>query len=156
MLGHDAADLDDGRFLEGVGADHRRAHLAGDGDDGDAVQLGVGDAGDQVGGTGPAGCHTDTHLSGGSGVSLGGESPALLLPRQDHPDLVPEPRQGLVQRDAGPAWKGKNHLHPVIHQRLDHNIRPAGRLGRCWLAGSSFVFVVNRCHRDDLLRCLAA
>ncbi len=35
-------------LLEGVGADHRARHLAGDGDERDRVELGVGDRGEQV------------------------------------------------------------------------------------------------------------
>ena len=53
VLGHAAADLDDGRLLEGVGADDGRAHLAGDGQQRHAVELGVGDGGDEVRGAGP-------------------------------------------------------------------------------------------------------
>ena len=44
VLGDAAADFDDRRFLEGVGADDGGADLAGDGDERDAVQLGVGEA----------------------------------------------------------------------------------------------------------------
>ena len=62
VLGDAAADLDDGRFLEGVAADHGGAHLTGDGQQGNAVQLGVGDGGDQVGGPRAAGGHADADL----------------------------------------------------------------------------------------------
>ena len=68
----------------------------------DAVELGVGDGGDQVRGPRAAGGHADADLAGGSGVALGGEAPALLVAGQDHADLVAKSGQGLVQRDAGP------------------------------------------------------
>ena len=45
----DAGDVD---FLEGVAAEHLGGDLAGDGDHGDAVQHGGGEAGDEVGGAG--------------------------------------------------------------------------------------------------------
>ena len=101
------------------------AHLAGDGQHRDAVELGVGDGGDQVGGPGPAGGHADADLAGGAGVALGGEPAALLVPRQDHADLVAEPGQGLVQRHARPARIGKNRIHAVVDQRLHDDIGPA-------------------------------
>ena len=129
VLGDAAADLDDRRFLKGVGADDRRADLAGDGQQRDAVELGVGDGGDQVRGARPAGGHADADASGGAGVALGGEPAALLVPRQNHANLVAEPRQGLVQRNAGPARIGENRVHAVVHQGLHDDIGPAGDLG---------------------------
>ena len=53
VLGDRPADLDDRRLLEGVGADDLRADLAGDGHERHRVELGVGEAGDEVGGPGP-------------------------------------------------------------------------------------------------------
>ena len=105
-------------------------HLAGDGQQGDAVQLGVGDRGHQVRGPGAAGGHADADLAGAPGVALGGKSAALLVPRQDDAELVAEARQRLVQRDARPARIGENRVHPVVHQRLDDDVRPAGRFRR--------------------------
>ena len=40
-------------LLKGVGADHRLRHLPGDGDDGDRIELGIGDRRQQVGRAGP-------------------------------------------------------------------------------------------------------
>ena len=128
VLGDAAADLDDRRLLKGVGADDRRAHLAGDGQQRHAVELGVGDGGHEVRGPRPAGGHADADLAGRAGVALGGKSAALLVPRQDHADLVAEPRQGLVQGNARPAGIGENRVHPVVHEALHDDIRPAGRL----------------------------
>ncbi len=53
MLGDPATDFDDRRFLERVAADDFGADLAGDRDEWDAVELGVGDGGDEVGRAGP-------------------------------------------------------------------------------------------------------
>ncbi len=75
----DAGDVD---FLEGVGADEVAAHLAGDGDHRRRIQIGVGDAGDQVGGPGAAGGDTDAGLAGCPGIAVGGVGRALLVAHQ--------------------------------------------------------------------------
>ena len=128
VLGDAAADLDDRRLLEGVGADDRRAHLAGDGQQRNAVQLGVGDGRHQVRGARAAGGHAHADLAGAAGVALGGEAAALLVPRQDHAHLVAEAGQGLVQRHARPARVGEDRVHPVVDQRLHDDVGPAGQL----------------------------
>ena len=43
MFGDGAADFDYRRFLEGIGADHAGGNLAGDGDERNAIELGIGD-----------------------------------------------------------------------------------------------------------------
>ena len=86
VLGDRPADLDHGRFLEGVGADDVRGDLAGDRDDRQRVHLGVGETGDEVQGTRARSRHDDARLAAGSGVALGGEDAPLLVPRQDRPD----------------------------------------------------------------------
>ena len=50
---------------------------------GHGVHLGVGQAGDEVGGAGAAGGHADADLAGAAGVALGREAAALLVARQD-------------------------------------------------------------------------
>ena len=59
------------------------ADLAGDGDERHGIQLGVGEAGDEVGGAGAAGGDADADLAGAAGVALGGEAAALLVARQN-------------------------------------------------------------------------
>ena len=110
MLGDGPADLDDRRFLEGVGADDRRADLAGDGDERHGIHLGVGQAGDEVGGARAAGGHAHADLAGAAGVALGREAAALLVPRQDGAQPVADAGQRLVNRHAGPAGIGENDL----------------------------------------------
>ena len=46
MFGDGAGDLDDGRLLEGVGANHAPRNLSRDGDHGDGVEQRVGERGD--------------------------------------------------------------------------------------------------------------
>ena len=52
-------DADRVAFLEGVGADQMRRHLAGDADERDRIHHRVGEAGDRVGRAGARG--TSTH-----------------------------------------------------------------------------------------------
>ena len=134
VLGHAAADLDNRRFLEGVGADDAGAHLAGNGQHGDAIELGVGNRGHQVCGPGAARGRADADLARAPRVPLRGKSAPLLVPRQNDAKLVAESREGLVQRNARTAGIGKNRIHPVVHQRLDDNIRPTngGRRAGGW------------------------
>ena len=57
VLGHRQRDAGDVDLLEGVLADERRGHVAGDGDDRDGVQLRRGDAGHEVRRAGAGGAH---------------------------------------------------------------------------------------------------
>ena len=127
VLGDGPADLDDGRLLEGVGADDVRADLAGDGDDRHGVELGVGEAGDEVGGAGAAGGDADADLAGGAGVALGGEAAALFVARQDSAQTVGHVGQRLVNRHTGAAGVGENDLDAVAEQALDQNVGPGHR-----------------------------
>ena len=77
-------------------------HLAGDRDERNAVELGVGDGGDEVRRAGTAGGHADADFAGAAGDALGGERAALLVPRQDRAELVGKPGERLVQRHAAP------------------------------------------------------
>lgn len=86
MLCDGASYLDDGGFLEGVGADHAAGDLAGDGDEGGAVEEGVGEAGDEVGGAGAGGGDADAGEAGGARVALGGEDAALLVAGEEVAD----------------------------------------------------------------------
>ena len=113
VLGDRPADLDHRRLLERVGPDHAGGHLAGDGDDGQAVHLGVGQAGDEVQGPRAGGGHDHARLAGDAGVPLGREDAALLVAGQDGADLVPVPGQRLVHRHAGAAGVGEDDLDAV-------------------------------------------
>ncbi len=124
-----AADFDDGRFLKGVGADHRRADLPGNGQNRNAVELGVGQRGDQVRRSRPAGGHANADPPGAAGVTLGGKTAALFMPGQDHANLIAKPGQGLMQGHACPAGIGENRIHAMIYQGLHDYIGPAGDLG---------------------------
>ena len=59
VLGDRQGDAGDVDLLEGVGAEDLGGDLAGDADDGDGVEHGRGDAGDEVGRAGAGGGHAD-------------------------------------------------------------------------------------------------
>ncbi len=127
VLGDGPADFDDGRLLEGVAADDRRADLPGDGDDGAGVELGVGEGGDEVGGAGTAGGDADADPAGGAGVALGREAAALFVARQDGAQAVGDVGERLVDRHTGAAGVGENDLDAVVEQALDQDIGPGHR-----------------------------
>ena len=129
MLRDAAADFDDRRFLKRIGADDLGGHLAGDRDQRNAVELGVGDGRDQVRRAGPARGHAHARLAGAAGDALGGKPAALFVPGQDGSQLVGKPREGLVQRHARPARVGENRVDAVVDQGLNQDIGPAGELG---------------------------
>ena len=87
-LGNGHGDAGDINLLEGVLADQILCHVAGDEHNGGGVQIGGGDAGDQVGGAG-AGCgETDAHLAGGAGITVRSVRSALLVGGEDVLDLL--------------------------------------------------------------------
>ena len=124
-----AADLDDRRLLEGVGADYARAHLPGDRDQGHTIHLGVSDGGNEVQGPRAAGRHADTRLAGDTAVALGREAPPLLVAGEDCADPVCVPRERLVERHARPAGIGEDHVYALADERLDDHIGPRNKGG---------------------------
>jgi hypothetical protein len=76
----DAGDVD---FLEGVGAENLGRDVGGDSDDGDGIEHGRGDAGDEIGCAGAAGGEADADLAGGAGVAIGHVGSALLVADED-------------------------------------------------------------------------
>ena len=88
MLRDAAADFHDRRFLERVGADDPGGHLAGDRDQRDAVELGIGDGRDEIRGTGAARGHAHAHLARAAGHALRGKRTALLMAGQNRAKLV--------------------------------------------------------------------
>jgi hypothetical protein len=70
VLGDGQRDAGDVDFLESVGAEDFARDLAGDADDGDGVEHGGGDAGDEVGGAGAAGRDADADLGHARGARV--------------------------------------------------------------------------------------
>ena len=68
---------------------------------GDGIEVGIGDAGDQVGGARAGGGQADAHLAGGPGIAVGGMGGALLVAHQDVAQLRVL-RQGIVEAAERP------------------------------------------------------
>ena len=121
MLDDRLGDAGDVGFLEGVGADEVAARLAGDGDHGRRVHVGVGDAGDQVGRAGAAGGDADADLAGGAGIAVGHVGRALLVADQEM--LQIRIVEGVVERDDHAAGQAEDDLDPGRLQRFDYHFR---------------------------------
>ena len=75
-------------LLEGIRCNHTGGNLAGDGQNGYRVHVGIGDTGDQVHGTGARRGHADTGpgmgcRQGCPRYALGHKGRSLLMPRHD-------------------------------------------------------------------------
>ena len=124
MLGDPAADLHHRRFLKRVGANHARADLTGEHDEWDAVEFGISNRRDEVQGARTARAHANARPAGGAGVTLGGERPSLLVPRQDRANLVLVAGECLVERHACPTRIRKDHVDAVPDERLNDHVGP--------------------------------
>ncbi len=121
VLGHrqgDAADVD---LLEGVLADERAGHVAGDGDDGHRVELGGGDAGDEVGGAGAAGAETDADPAAGPSVAVGSVRGSLLVTDEDGAQLwIVGP--DVVERQDDAAGVAEDDIDALADERLAERV----------------------------------
>ena len=123
----------------------------------DGIHVGVGDAGDQVGGAGAAGGHADAGPAGGAGVAIGGEGAALLVAGQDHADLL-RSRERLVDFHARPAGIGEDRVHAFAFE-AGHEDLAAGHGGAdlgTFGGGSPFLDVSGCCLAHVLFPVAAA
>ena len=82
-------------LLEGIGSQEVAAHLAGDGNDGNGVQVGVGKRCHQVGRTRPGGGNAYAYLAGSLGVAFGGVAGTLFM-AGEHMAQLGRGVQGIV------------------------------------------------------------
>ena len=127
VLGDRAGDADGVALLEAVGADHRPAHLAGDGHHRHRVHVGVAQRRDQVGGRRPARDHGHPGPAGDVGVALGHVAGALLVADQDVADRRIEDR--VVGRQDAAARQAEDHLDLLQLQAPDESLG-SGQLHR--------------------------
>ncbi len=116
VLRHRQRDADDIGLLEGVLAEQRPWNVAGDGDHGDAVHHGGGEAGDQVDGARPAGGDGNANASGGAAEAVGCVGAALLVTDQDVAQR--ELAQHVVDRQDRAARVAEDGGDPLADQRL--------------------------------------
>ncbi len=115
-------DAGDVGLLKGVGADQVVLDLAGDGDQRDGVEVGVGDAGHEVGGAGAARGQADADLAGGARVAVGGVHRALLV-AHEHVTQLGSVVQRVVERDHHPAGKAEQGVAAFGFERSDDGLR---------------------------------
>src|SRR6185295_1632099 len=94
-----------------------------DGDKRDRVEIGIGHAGDKIGGAGTAGGHANTRPTAGPRVTFSGESSTLFVARQHRADSL-RTRQRLVQFHARAARVGKDRVHALAFERRDEDVAP--------------------------------
>ncbi len=121
VLGHRQGDAGDVDLLEGVLAEQRGGHVAGDGDHRDRVELGGGDPGDQVGGGRARGAQADADLAGGAGVAVGGVGGALLVADEDVAE-VGMVAQDVVERQDHAARVAEEDVDALAEDRLDDDV----------------------------------
>ena len=98
VLGNRHGHTADVRLLERVGAQQRRADLAGDRHQRHRVQVGVRDRGDQVGRARAGGGDAHAHVAGGHRVAFRGVSCALLVAHEDVAQFLGA-KQCVVKRE---------------------------------------------------------
>ncbi len=130
VLGARPCDADRVAFLEGVGADRRRAHLAGDADHRDRIHVGVHQRRDEVGRRRARGHHRHSGLAGDVGVALGHVTRALLVTHQHVADRRFQER--VVGRKDAPARQTEHHVDALELERSDQRLC-SGHSGHCCL-----------------------
>ncbi len=133
--------LDDGprdahgvAFLEGIQADRRRGHLAGDDDHGNRIHVGRRDAGHRVGEARAGGHQRHAHVARGARIAVRRVHGRLLVPYQHVLDgvlLV----EGVVDVEHRPARVAPHVLHAFGLQCLDEDLGPHEVLGSSGGAG---------------------
>lgn len=107
--------------MERIGANHEPGNLPGDSNQWHAIEKSVGEATDQVGGSGSGGGDAHAGNAGGARVALGGEDSALLVAREDVPDDV-RTREGLVDLQGGAARVSKHVGDALSLQGFDEDV----------------------------------
>ena len=134
-------DADRVAFLEGVGADQRRRHLAGQADERDRIHQRVLQRRHRVGRARSRGHQHDARLAGRARIAFGGMAGALLVADEDVLDVVLL-EQLVIDRKDRAARIAEQVQDAVVLQRLHHHLR-AGHLEIWHLAP----FVLSVAHR---------
>ena len=121
MLHHRQRHPEKVGLLERHLADELRHDLTRDRHERDGVHVRVRDRRNEVRRARPAGRHAHADLAGRPRIALRGEGAALLVPRQDHADLV-RARQRLVELLGRAPGVGEHHLDPLADEALDDGV----------------------------------
>ena len=124
VLGAMAGDAGRVAFLEGVGADQMRRHLAGDADKRDRIHQRVGEAGHRICRAGPGGNKQHADLAGRTRITFRRMSRALLVADEDVPDRILM-KDRVVDRQNGAAGIAEYDVDALILQGFDHHFGTA-------------------------------
>ena len=114
MLRARPRDADDIRLLEGVIADKRRIHLAGENHDGHRIHIGGRNAGHRIRGPRAGGHKGCADPRGGARVAVGGVHGRLLVPYEDlfYVGVI----KGIGNVEHGPPGIAKKRVDPFHFQ----------------------------------------
>ena len=141
MLGYGQRDAGDVDFLKRVGAEHLAGDIAGDADDGNGVEHGGGDAGDEIGGAGAAGGDGHADLARGARVAVGHVRRALLVAHEHVMDG--ELAQRVVGGQDGAAGIAEDVRDALAHQRGPEDFSAGEAGGRGEVSVRARVCVVS-------------
>ena len=123
VLGHRQRDAVDVDLLEGVLADQRAGHVAGDRDHRHRVEERRPDAGDQVGRARAGGAHAHADPAGDPRVAVGRVRAALLVADQDVAQLRVV-AEDVVERQDHAARVAEEDVDALAQERLAQDVRP--------------------------------
>ena len=126
VLGHRQRDAVDVDLLEGVLADQRGRHVAGDGDHRHRVEERGADAGDEVGRARARRAHADADPPGDPRVAVGGVGATLLM-ADEHVAQLGVVAEDVVERQDHAARVAEDDVDALAQQRLAQDVRPDPR-----------------------------
>ena len=121
VLGDRHCHTTDIGLLEGVGSQKIASHLAGDSDDGDGVQVGVGKRCHQVSRTRPRGGNAHPDLARSLRIAFRSMSGSLFMTGEHMPQLG-RGMQSIVERKHGTAWNAEDKIGSQIFKSADNGV----------------------------------
>ena len=122
-FGDGHGDAGDVHLLKRILADEVFSHVAGDEHHGGGIQMGGGDAGDQIGAAGAGGGEADAHLAGAAGIAVGGVGCALFVGGENVLDLAGISVQRVIHIEDRAAGIAENGVNTLFQQTLDQDLR---------------------------------
>ena len=114
MLGNSPTNFNDRGFLECIGANNWRAHLASNAHDGAGIHFGICEGGDKISCAWSAGGHTNANFASGSSIAFSSKCATLFVPRKNGTKLIRDSGKSLVKGHASTAWVGENNIYAMI------------------------------------------
>ena len=106
-------------LLKAVSPQKGRCHVPGNGDKGNAVEVGIGDTGDQIGRSGTAGGDDRSRSAGDPGVTVCGVGGILFMGAEDMMDAMSVFIQFIVNRENGASGITEDGIDSIAAQRLN-------------------------------------